>query len=83
MRHTKAKVTRHTLPQLTCMSAEIIMTIISTDGHVDSQIQSSLLQRARERAFVVSFLSASAIATVGWLYVLGQGAVAVTSWLLF
>jgi hypothetical protein len=65
------------------MSAEIIMTIISTDGHADSGTHSSLLQRAGEQAFTLSFLSASAVATVGWLYVLGQGTLAVTSWLFF
>ncbi|MDN3275043.1 hypothetical protein QWJ07_12345 [Frankia sp. RB7] len=59
------------------------MTSISTDGHADSEAHSSLLQRAGKQAFTLSFLSASAIATVGWLYALGQGALAVTSWLFF
>jgi len=65
------------------MSAEVFMTSISTDGHADSQVQSSLFRRASEQAFTVTFLVASAVATVGWLYVLGQGAVTVTSWLFF
>ena len=65
------------------MSAEIVMTSISTDGHADPHAQSSLLQRAGEQAFTLSFLSASAVATVGWLYVLGQGTLAVANWLFF
>ncbi|MBR1091208.1 hypothetical protein JQ621_27440 [Bradyrhizobium manausense] len=59
------------------------MTSISTEGHANPQVQSSLLQRAGDQAFTLSFLSASAVATVGWLYVLGQGTLAVASWLLF
>ena len=61
------------------MSAEIFMTSVSTDG----QAESSLLRRGGEQAFTLTFLVASAAATVGWLYVLGDGAVAVTSWLFF
>ncbi|QPF92838.1 hypothetical protein [Bradyrhizobium commune] len=59
------------------------MTSISTDGHADSQAQPSLLQRAGEHVFTATFLGATAIATVGWIYALGEGAVALTSWLLF
>jgi hypothetical protein len=65
------------------MSAEIFMTSVSTDGHADSQAQSSLLRRSGEQAFTLTFLVTSAAATVGWLYVLGDGAVAVASWLFF
>lgn len=57
------------------------MTSISTDGHAGSQAQSSLMQRASDQAFPLTFLITSAVATVGWLYVLAQGAVAVTNWL--
>jgi hypothetical protein len=59
------------------------MSSVSTDGHADSQAQPSLLHRAGEQVFTVTFLGATAIATVGWIYALGEGAVAFTSWLLF
>jgi hypothetical protein len=39
------------------------------------------MQRASDQAFPLTFLITSAVATVGWLYVLAQGAVAVTNWL--
>jgi hypothetical protein len=65
------------------MSAEIFMASVSTDGHADSQAQSSLLRRSGEQAFTLTFLVVSAAATVGWLYVLGDGVVAITSWLFF
>ena len=59
------------------------MTSISTDGHADSRVQTSFLRRSGEQAFTLTFLMAAAVATLGWLYVLGQGAVAVTGWLFF
>ena len=59
------------------------MTSIGTDGHADSQAQSSLLRKGREQAFTLTFLITSSVATVGWLYVLAQGAIAVTNWLFF
>jgi len=59
------------------------MTSIGTDGHAGSQAQSSFLRKASEQAFTLTFLITSAVTTVGWLYVLTQGAVAVTSWLFF
>jgi hypothetical protein len=59
------------------------MTSIGTDGDADSQAQSSLLRKASDQALTLTFLITSAVATVGWLYVLAQGAVAITSWLFF
>ncbi|MCP3385706.1 MULTISPECIES: hypothetical protein [unclassified Bradyrhizobium] len=56
------------------------MTSISTDGPVDSQAQSSLQRKGSDQAFTLTFLVTSAVATVGWLYVLAQGAVAVAGW---
>lgn len=57
------------------------MTSISTDGHAGSQAQSPLLRKRSDQVFTLSFLITSAVATVGWLYVLAQGAVAVANWL--
>jgi hypothetical protein len=62
------------------MSAGVFMTSISTDGHAGSQARSSLLRKGGDQAFTLTFLITSAIATVGWLYVLAQGALAVTNW---
>ncbi|MET4385827.1 hypothetical protein ABIB73_001572 [Bradyrhizobium sp. F1.4.3] len=59
------------------------MTSIRTDGDAGSQAQSSLLRKASDQTFTLTFLITSAVATVGWLYVLAQGAVAVTNWLFF
>lgn len=59
------------------------MTSIGTDGHADSQAQSSFLRKASDQAFTLTFLITSSVATVGWLYVLAQGVVAVTNWLFF
>jgi hypothetical protein len=57
------------------------MTSISTDGHAGSQAQSSFSRKGSDQVFTLSFLIASAVATVGWFYVLAQGAVAVANWL--
>ena len=62
-------------------SGEILMTSIFTDRHADLKAQLSLLKRVSEQAFTVTFLLASAVATVGWLYTLSEGAMAVASWL--
>ena len=59
------------------------MTSIGTDGDADSQARSSLLRKRSEQAFTLMFLITSSVATVGWLYVLAQGVVAVTDWLFF
>jgi hypothetical protein len=59
------------------------MTSIGTDGHADSPAQLSLLRKGSERAFTRTFLITSTVATVGWLYVLAQGAVAITNWVFF
>lgn len=59
------------------------MAIIGNDGLADGQTPSSLSRKASEHAFALTFLSASAIATVGWLYVLAEGAMTVTNWLFF
>ena len=59
------------------------MTSIGTGGDADSQARSSLLRKASEQAFTLTFLITSSVATVGWLYVLAQGVVAVTDWLFF
>lgn len=58
------------------------MTTISTDGHPGSQAQPPILRKASDQVFALSFLITSAVATVGWFYVLAQGAVAVANWLL-
>jgi hypothetical protein len=39
------------------------------------------LQRGSDQAFALTFLLASTVATVGWLYVLAQGATAIASWI--
>jgi hypothetical protein len=57
------------------------MTSISTDGHAGSQAQSSLLRKAGDQVFTLTFLITSAVATLGWFYVLAQGAVAIANWL--
>lgn len=57
------------------------MTSISTDAHAGSQARPSLLRRGSDQAFTLTFLITSAVATLGWLYVLAQGAAAVVSWL--
>jgi hypothetical protein len=62
------------------------MTSISTDGHAGSQAQSSLLRKAGlrkagDQVFTLTFLITSLVATLGWFYVLAQGAVAIASWL--
>lgn len=57
------------------------MTSISTDGHAGSQGQSPLTQKGSDQVFTLSFLITSTVATVGWFYVLAQGAVAVANWL--
>jgi hypothetical protein len=67
------------------------MTSISTDGHAGSrharsrhagsQAQSPILRRGSDQVFTLSFLITSAVATIGWFYVLAQGAVAVANWL--
>lgn len=57
------------------------MTSISTDGHAGSQAQSPLLRKGSDQVFPLSFLITSTVATVGWFYVLAQGAVAVANWL--
>lgn len=57
------------------------MTSISTDGHAGSQARSPTLRKGRDQVFTLSFLITSAVATVGWLYMLAQGAAAVANWL--
>lgn len=57
------------------------MTSISTDGHAGSQAQSPSLRKGSDQAFTLTFLITSAVATVGWFYVLAQGAVAVANWM--
>ncbi|WP_136623810.1 hypothetical protein [Bradyrhizobium centrolobii] len=57
------------------------MSSISTDGHPDTQAQSSLLRKWNELAVTAAFLITSAVATVGWLYVLAEGAMATVNWL--
>lgn len=57
------------------------MTSISTDGHAGSQTQSLTLRKRSDQVFAVSFLITSAVATVGWFYMLAQGAAAVANWL--
>lgn len=57
------------------------MTSISTDGHAGSQARSPILRKTSDQVVALSFLITSAVATVGWFYVLAQGAVAVANWL--
>jgi hypothetical protein len=57
------------------------MTSISTDGHAGSQAQSSLPRKGSDQAFTLTFLITSTVATLGWLYALAQGAVAVAGWI--
>ncbi|WGD51752.1 hypothetical protein QA641_41150 [Bradyrhizobium sp. CB1650] len=57
------------------------MTTISTDGHPNTQAQSSRLRTWNEQAVTAAFLITSAIATVGWLYALAEGALVVVNWL--
>ena len=59
------------------------MAIIGSDGLADGQTPASPSRKASELAFTLTFLSVSAIATVGWLYVLAEGAMTVTDWLFF
>lgn len=58
------------------------MTSISTDGHAGSQARSPILRTVGDQLVALSFVITSAVATVGWFYVLAQGAVAVAIWLL-
>lgn len=67
----------------TPMSAGEFMTSVGSDGHAGSQARSSLHRKASDQVFTLTLLVTSAVATLGWLYVLAQGAVAVTNWLLF
>ncbi|MEK9283845.1 MULTISPECIES: hypothetical protein [unclassified Bradyrhizobium] len=57
------------------------MTSISTDGHPSKQAQPSQLRTWKEQAVTTAFLITSAVVTVGWLYVLAEGALAVVNWL--
>ncbi|WP_156918078.1 hypothetical protein [Bradyrhizobium sp. Cp5.3] len=58
------------------------MTSISSDGHPDAQDQSSHLRKWNEQAVTAALLITSAVATLGWLYALAEGALAVVNWLL-
>lgn len=57
------------------------MSSISTEGPAHSAAEPSDPHRAGERALTIAFLSASAIATIGWLYTLSEGALAIVNWL--
>jgi hypothetical protein len=57
------------------------MTSISTDANAGSQARTSLLKRGNDQVFTLTFLTTSAVATLGWFYVLAQGAVAIANWL--
>jgi hypothetical protein len=65
------------------MPAEFRMTSINTDGQGGAQAQSPLSRQGTERAFTLTFLLTSAVATFVWLYVLAEAAVAATNWLIF
>jgi|EndMetStandDraft_7_1072992.scaffolds.fasta_scaffold943515_2 hypothetical protein len=81
-RHTNAKLAWHT----ECgapIPAEILMTSINTDGQGGTQARSPRSQQGSERAFTLTFLFTSSVATFAWLYMLAQAALAATNWLIF
>lgn len=59
------------------------MSSISTEGPAHPTIALPFMQKARERAFTLGYVLATAVATLGWLYTLSEGLLIVIDWLFF
>lgn len=64
------------------MPLETFMTSIGTEGHAGKPAQSSPSGRGSEHAVAVVLLLTSSVATLGWIYALSEGAMAMATWLM-